>query len=75
MLHRGLSAPLSIGRAVIVGDYQGFLHALAREDGSLIGRTATDGTWIAAPPLRLTLGVTEGFLVQTRAGGLFTFAL
>lgn len=73
--HRGMSAPLSIGRAVIVGDYQGYLHALAREDGNLIGRAATDGAWIAAPPLRLTLGVAEGFLVQTRAGGLFAFSL
>lgn len=75
LLHRGMSAPLSIGRAVIVGDYQGILHALAREDGSLIGRAATDGAWIAAPPLRLPLGVAEGFLVQTRAGGLFAFSL
>ena len=75
LLHRGMSAPLSIGRAVIVGDYQGILHALAREDGSLIGRAATDGAWIAAPPLRLSLGVAEGFLVQTRAGGLFAFSL
>ena len=75
LLHRGMSAPLSIGRAVIVGDYQGVLHALAREDGSLIGRAATDGAWIAAPPLRLTIGVAEGFLVQTRAGGLFAFSL
>lgn len=73
LLNRGISAPLSIGRAVMVGDYQGFVHALSREDGSFIGRVATDGAWIAAPALRIPLVPGEGFVVQTRAGGLFAF--
>jgi outer membrane protein assembly factor BamB len=72
---RGLSAPLSIGRAVVVGDYQGMVHALAREDGSFIGRVATDGGWIAAPPVSINLTRGEGLLVQTRSGGLFAFSL
>jgi outer membrane protein assembly factor BamB len=71
---RGVSAPLSIGRAVVVGDYQGVLHALAREDGSFIGRAVTDGGWIAAAPQPLRMGRGEGLLVQTRSGGLFAFA-
>ena len=75
LLNRGLSAPLSIGRALIAGDYQGFLHALSREDGSFIGRVQTDNTWIAAPPLALPAGGTEGVIVQTRGGGLFAFSL
>ena len=75
LLNRGLSAPLSIGRALIAGDYQGFLHALSREDGSFIGRVQTDSTWIAAPPLALPAGGTEGVIVQTRGGGLFAFSL
>ena len=74
LLWRGISAPLSIGRAVIVGDYQGMLHALAREDGSFIGRAATDGGWIAAPPMSIRMSRGEGVLVQTRAGGLFAFS-
>jgi outer membrane protein assembly factor BamB len=74
LLWRGISAPLSIGRAVIVGDYQGMLHALAREDGSFIGRAATDGGWIAAPPMSIRTSRGEGVLVQTRAGGLFAFS-
>lgn len=72
---RGLSAPLSIGRAVVVGDFEGVLHAMAREDGSFIGRATTDGGWIAAPPLALNLPRGEGILVQTRKGGLFAFGL
>lgn len=71
---RGVSAPLSIGRAVVVGDYQGMLHALAREDGSFVGRVATDGGWIAATPLSIRTSRGEGLLVQTRTGGLFAFS-
>jgi outer membrane protein assembly factor BamB len=32
---RRLSTPVSIGRAVAVGDYQGYVHFLSREDGAL----------------------------------------
>ncbi|MBL8383875.1 MAG: outer membrane protein assembly factor BamB [Burkholderiales bacterium] len=72
---RGISAPLSIGRAVVVGDSQGVVHAMAREDGSFIGRAATDGGWIAATPALIRLPGGEGLLVQTRTGGLFAFNL
>ena len=75
LLNRRISAPLSIGRAVIVGDYQGVLHALAREDGSLVGRVSTEGGWIAATPVRLQFGADDGLLVQSRNGGLFAFSL
>lgn len=74
LLNRGLSAPLSIGRAVVVGDYQGMIHGLSREDGALIGRTQTDGGWIAAPPVLIEIQGNEAVLVQTRAGGLFAFS-
>jgi len=48
---RRLSTPLSYGRAVAVGDYQGFVHFLSREDGALLARAATDGSQIAGTPL------------------------
>ena len=73
--YRSLSAPVSLSRAVIVGDYEGILHALSREEGSLIGRTQTDGSAITAPPLALTAPGKEMFVVQTRNGGLFAFSL
>ncbi|MFN0164551.1 MAG: outer membrane protein assembly factor BamB [Burkholderiales bacterium] len=75
LLHRGVSAPLSLGRAVLVGDYQGVVHALAREDGTLIGRVQTDGGWIGSGPLPLNLPGRDSFVVQTRSGGLFAFSL
>ena len=75
LAYRSLSAPASLSRAVIVGDYQGVLHALSREEGNLIGRTQTDGSAITAPPLALSAPGREMFVVQTRSGGLFAFSL
>jgi len=48
---RNPSTPVSFGRAVAVGDYQGFVHFLSREDGSFLARAATDGSAITATPL------------------------
>ena len=68
---RGVTRPLAMGRYVIVGDYQGMVHLLSRDDGSFVGRIATDGSAIAAPPVALDL---SSFLVQTRNGGVFAIA-
>jgi len=48
---RRLSTPLSYGRAVAVGDYEGYVHFLSREDGSFLARAATDGSPIMGTPL------------------------
>lgn len=68
---RGLSRPLAIGSRVIVGDVQGYVHAVRRDDGSFAARLATDGSPIAADPQRIP----GGFLVQTRNGGLYALTL
>ncbi|GAA5234382.1 outer membrane protein assembly factor BamB [Verticiella sediminum] len=57
LANRRLSAPASYGRAVAVGDYQGYVHFLAREDGRLLARTATDGDPILAPLVATPYGV------------------
>ena len=67
--HRGLTAPLALGRSVIVGDSFGFVHMLSRENGSLLNRLATDGSAIAAAPV--VAGNT--LVVVTRNGGVFGF--
>ena len=69
LLHRGLGAPLALGRSVVVGDGFGFVHLLSREDGTLLTRLATDGSAIAAAPV--TAG--NSLLVVTRNGGVFAF--
>jgi outer membrane protein assembly factor BamB len=65
---RWASAPLALGRYVIVGDYQGYVHVMSREDGAFVARIATDGSPIQVPPVAVDLST---FLVQTRNGGVF----
>jgi len=48
---RRLSTPVSYGRTVAVGDYQGYVHFLSREDGAFLARAATDGSAISTTPL------------------------
>jgi outer membrane protein assembly factor BamB len=69
---RGVSAPLAFGRFVIVGDFEGYVHLLSREDGSFSARIATDGSAIGAPPIALDANT---ILVQTRNGGVFAIAV
>ncbi|MFT3717415.1 outer membrane protein assembly factor BamB [Pseudorhodoferax sp.] len=67
--YRRLTAPLALGRSVIVGDETGLVHFVSREDGSPLTRVATDGSPIAAAPV-----VAEDTLVVvTRNGGVFGF--
>ncbi|QJE01265.1 outer membrane protein assembly factor BamB [Massilia forsythiae] len=49
--YRRLSTPVSYGRTVAVGDYQGYVHFLSREDGAFLARAATDGSAISSTPL------------------------
>ena len=69
LLHRGLGAPLALGRAVAVGDDAGFVHMLSREDGTLLTRLATDGSAIAADPV----AAGNTLVVVTRSGGVYGF--
>ena len=69
LLHRGLGAPLVLGRSVAVGDDFGFVHLLSREDGSLLTRLATDGSAIVAAPA----AAGNTLVVVTRNGGVFGF--
>lgn len=66
LAYRRLSTPVSIGRAVAVGDYQGFVHFLGREDGAMLARIPTDGSEIVAAPVLAGAYL----IVQTRAGAV-----
>ncbi len=67
---RNLSAPLALGREIVVADIQGYVHFLARDSGAFVGRVATDGSPVSTNPAMLPNG---GFLIQTRSGGLYAF--
>jgi outer membrane protein assembly factor BamB len=49
--YRRLSTPLSYGRFVAVGDFEGYIHFLSREDGAFLARMATDGSAVNSTPL------------------------
>jgi outer membrane protein assembly factor BamB len=64
---RSVSSPLAFGDYVVVGDFEGYLHFLSREDGAFIARRKTDGEPILAQPIALD----DKVLVQTTGGGLY----
>jgi outer membrane protein assembly factor BamB len=66
---RGLTAPAVDGQAIVVGDYEGYLHWLNLANGELIARTKTDGERITNAPI-----VVDGrVFVQTDGGKLLVF--
>jgi outer membrane protein assembly factor BamB len=70
--YRKLSAPLPMGEVIAVGDVQGYVHFLQREDGAFAARLSTEESPIM--PQITELG-TNGLLVQNRNGGLYAIAL
>jgi outer membrane protein assembly factor BamB len=69
LLYRTLSAPLVVGRSVVVGDNSGNLHMLSREDGSALNRLTTDGTAIVGNPVLAG----DSLVAVTKSGGVFGF--
>ncbi len=69
LLNRSLSAPLVAGRSLVVGDAQGHVHVLAREDGKLLNRLETDGSAIVSAPLLAG----QNLLALTRKGVLYAW--
>jgi outer membrane protein assembly factor BamB len=70
LLHRRVSSPIVIGDWVVVGDYQGYVHVMSRDDGSFVARVGTDGSNIVAAPVRMD----EKVLLLTQSGGLYAIA-
>ncbi|MBX3621930.1 MAG: outer membrane protein assembly factor BamB [Rhizobacter sp.] len=69
LLYRNLTAPLIVGKAVVMGDIDGMVHWFARDTGEPVLRLPTDGSAIKVPAAASGLTV----LVVTTDGGLFAF--
>jgi outer membrane protein assembly factor BamB len=67
--NRDLSVPFLLGRAAVLGDFQGYVHFLSAADGTLVARVKTDGSAISAAPVLAG----ETLVVQTRDGGLYGY--
>ena len=71
LLLRKTTAPLVLGNHVVVGDFEGYLHGMNREDGKFAARIKLDGGAIAAAPLEMD----GGLLVQTRDGDMYSLSI
>jgi len=71
LANRRLSTPVVLRRAVAVGDGQGYIHFLSREDGAFLARVSTDGSQIMAA---LPLTAPESAVFQTQAGTIVALA-
>jgi outer membrane protein assembly factor BamB len=69
--NRRVTSPAAIGSAVAVGDYEGFVHFMAPDDGRMLARLSVGGGAIRAP----LLATTQGVLVQTGDGNLIMIVL
>lgn len=71
LANRRLSTPVSFGRAVGVGDGQGYVHFLSREDGSFIARVNIDKSPIVTTPIVAGSNV----IFQTQSGTVAAFGV
>jgi outer membrane protein assembly factor BamB len=70
LANRRLSSPVVMSRALAVGDAEGYIHFLSREDGAFLARIPTDGSRVvAASPLSASSAV-----FQTQAGTIVALA-
>ena len=69
MTWRDVGEPLAVGRMVVMGDKQGYLHFLEQSNGLAISRVRVDSSGISAAPI-LANGL---LIVQTRGGTLSAY--
>ncbi|MFO7530608.1 MAG: outer membrane protein assembly factor BamB [Marinobacter sp.] len=69
---RQLTQPMVSGDYLVVGDYEGYLHAISQEDGSLQGQLEFDDEGIRVPAQRLSNG---SLVVFGNSGRLMNFEL
>jgi len=50
LLHRSLTAPVYFDQYVAVGDFEGYVHLLSRQDGHIAGRVKVDSKGISTRP-------------------------
>lgn len=66
---RNLTAPILVGRSLVIGDDSGTLHFLSRQDGAPLNRIPTDGSPIFSSPVL----VGQTLIAVTQRGGIFGF--
>ena len=64
--NRGVTGPVQVGKYIVVGDFEGYLHWLKQDTGEIVARYHVDGSGVYATPT-----VADDILyVQSRDGDL-----
>ncbi len=72
LLNRRLTAPLSMGSLVAVGDLEGYLHFLTRDEGNFAARIKLDSNAV----MSVIAGANSNQLIaETRDGGLYAISI
>ena len=69
--NRSLTAPEPFDEYIAVGDFEGYIHLLSRQDGHIAGRVKVDSKGITARPLALN----NRLYVYGNGGKLAAYAL
>ena len=72
LANRRLTAPLPMGNVIAVGDLEGYLHFLTREEGKFAARIKLDSN----PVMSLIAGTKPNQIIaETRDGGLYAISV
>lgn len=71
LARRDLTAPTAMGETIVVGDFEGYLHWLAKDDGRPLARVRLDNGRVASA--RLLVG--NLLIAQSEAGRVSAFAI
>lgn len=72
LANRKLTAPVAMGSVIAIGDFEGYIHFLNRDDGAFSARVKTDSA--AVMPQMIAIGSNQLF-AQTRDGGLYAISI
>lgn len=64
--YRRLSSPVAVGNYVAVGDLEGYVHFLSKDNGKFVGRIEADDSAVLSTPIV----VGDEVIVQTKSGAL-----
>lgn len=67
---RDVGEPMAVGRVLLVGDAQGYVHALSQANGEMLARIRHDSSPITAAPI----AVNGLILVQSQGGKLAAYS-
>lgn len=70
--NRQLTAPMPMGSLIAVGDVEGYVHFLGREDGALASRIKTNNSPVMP---QMALINSNTVLAQTRDGGVYAIQI